>query len=182
VVPAFLADLPPAPLVPATPCPGCGAALRPGALLCVACGYSLQAGRKFQTTKKSAPRGDAPAGGALQSAVNHPMFLAGVSAAIYGALIPAAASAGPGSVIIPLFVVWDLMFSLALAILILVLAFRESFVAGLLTLCLPFYVLYFVYGVCEYSPVKWLFAVNIAVHILSFVVFRGPFLQDMGAP
>jgi hypothetical protein len=34
------------------PCPGCGAKLPPGAVLCVACGYDLQEGRQLETVRE----------------------------------------------------------------------------------------------------------------------------------
>ena len=43
---------------------------------------------------------------------------------------------------------------------VVVFAFMEGFLEGILTLIVPFYALYFVYWVCRNAYVKWLFAVS----------------------
>jgi hypothetical protein len=61
-----------------------------------------------------------------------------------------------------LYHVADTLFGLVVVVLVLVQAFRESLGTGLLTLCVPFYVLYFVFAVNSSGHLKALFAVSIA--------------------
>ncbi len=49
---------------PGHTCPSCGAAMSPGAILCVACGYNQQSGRQLQTRHEPE---DAAEGGALSA-------------------------------------------------------------------------------------------------------------------
>jgi hypothetical protein len=42
----------PLPPLPTLHCPGCGAELPPGAVLCVACGYDLKEGRQLETVRE----------------------------------------------------------------------------------------------------------------------------------
>lgn len=56
---------PPAPVASQSTCPGCGAALSPGAVLCVNCGFNLKTGKKLAAvvveTEEPADESDAAA-------------------------------------------------------------------------------------------------------------------------
>ena len=62
------------------------------------------------------------------------------------------------------------VFELSVAVLVLVFAFSESVGTGFLTLCVPCYVLYFVFGVCDNAWVRVLFGVSLLLRIISIIV------------
>lgn len=62
------------------------------------------------------------------------------------------------------------LFGLAVGIMVLVAAFQESVGQGFLTLCVPCYALYFVYGRCESDLIKLLFAISIITGLARLVV------------
>lgn len=57
------------------------------------------------------------------------------------------------------------LYSLVVHIIVVVAAFRESAGTGFLTLCIPFYALYFVYKVCENDTLKVLYTVAVLLNI-----------------
>jgi hypothetical protein len=68
------------------------------------------------------------------------------------------------------------LFAMGVQIAVLIAAFQESTGTGFLTLCVPFYVFYFVYGVSGSKTLKILLAgmilVLIANQLLAFALMR----------
>lgn len=65
------------------------------------------------------------------------------------------------------YVVVQAIFSLVVGIMVLVSAFKDSVGQGFMTMCIPCYALYFVYGRCESALVKGLFSVSILAQLAS---------------
>ena len=72
------------------------------------------------------------------------------------------------------FIALTLLYTLVVHLIVVVAAFREGIVTGFLTLCIPFYALYFVFKVCENDTLKILygFAVmtNICLRVLPYTL------------
>ncbi|MGD8452961.1 MAG: hypothetical protein PVJ57_14170 [Phycisphaerae bacterium] len=62
------------------------------------------------------------------------------------------------------------LFQLGLGLCVLVCAFRESVLTGILCLCLPFYVLYFIYVTCDDSRLKAMFSASLAMNVLAWAL------------
>lgn len=73
----------------AAPCPGCGAALPLGAVLCTACGYNLKTGRKLKGAKVGSAAGSAAVGAAAKAAKAAGNFVLGCVLSGVAALIGA---------------------------------------------------------------------------------------------
>ena len=117
------------------------------------------------SSRASAPRMPAPASRrSIESGI--PVWLWGIVGAlgllcIAGWLSPGMATA---------YAVVSGLFSLVVGILVLIAAFRESVGQGFLTLCIPFYALYFVYGRLEDALLKVLFTVALISRVLGLVI------------
>jgi hypothetical protein len=63
------------------------------------------------------------------------------------------------------------VYSLGIHITVIVIAFQESAGTGFLTLCLPFYSLYFVFKQCDNGILKLLYAIAVALNLtLKFLL------------
>ena len=76
-----------------------------------------------------------------------------------------------------LYLIPQSLFGLVIAVIVLVQAFRQSIGTGILTLCVPFYVLYFVFSVNQNAYIKALFGASMLAGAASFGV--GPSLADL---
>jgi len=103
----------------------------------------------------------------LPDFVKRPWFTFLVPAVILGLLFDHARSnANSASLfLVPLF-----FFSFTVWVIILVEAFRDGIVTGLLTLFLPFYILYYVLSVNESAHIKALFAVSLIANMAGFLL------------
>ena len=146
-------------------CPSCGAALPRGAVLCTQCGYNLAtgtrtvAGRPAALGKPSAP-GEPKW---YESPYPYLGFVLAVLAVLYylGKSNPTMMLA---------FVGFAFLYVLTAHIIVVVAAFRESVGTGFLTLCVPFYALYFVFKVSESGTFKVLYGSAIVINIaLRFI-------------
>jgi hypothetical protein len=66
------------------------------------------------------------------------------------------------------------VFALGVMILVLIAAFKDSIGQGFLTLCLPFYVFYFVFARCDSSFVKTLFLIAFLTRVAGVLVKLPP--------
>ncbi len=133
-----------------------------GAILCTQCGYNKATGRK--------PSVGAPgAAGKARAAARDEWYLKpypylGVLAVVLGVLYflgrenPLMMLAFIGVVAIYYFAVW---------IVVLVVAFKDNVGTGFLTLCIPFYAIYFVFKVQESDTLKVLYGVAV---LLGFLI------------
>ena len=148
-------------------CPHCGVPAQSGAVLCVHCGYNRETGKSIHTRvekpkkekgEKSERRFGGGGGGSDTGAVVAGAVSFVVLAAVFGfAFTSQEAAAG--------YLLLQGLFGLVVSITVLVFAFMEDVATGFLTLCVPFYILYFVYGKCESAYVKVLFSVHIIANI-----------------
>ncbi len=156
-----------------TVCSNCRASLERGAFLCMACGYNS---RIHQVVNLSAVRGlsrakmkRATQGG---TSMEMPEFLsapwiAGLAPMlVLGALF--AVAMGSSSVV-PLFAGVTMLFVCVVNLIVLVQAFRESVLTGLLTFFVPFYVIYFVYAVNDNAHLKWAYGAAFIALPMIFV-------------
>jgi predicted anti-sigma-YlaC factor YlaD len=142
-------------------CPSCGTALSRGAVLCTACGYNLAtgqrtvAGRPAALGKPAAPQYDAPW---YKTVYPYLGFVVVVLGVLYflGRGNPAMMLAFLGTAV---------LYSVTAHIIVVVAAFRESVGTGFLTLCIPFYALYFVFKVSDSDTLKLLYAVAVVINI-----------------
>lgn len=150
-------------------CPNCGGALAADALICTGCGYNLQTGKQLKSKKRKA-RGEPTAGmsGLTQFLVS-PMGI-GLGVLVFFGIFFAVALANEPAALA--YIGLASLFEFGVWITVLVFAFIEGIGQGLLTLCVPCYILYFVFGVCENQYVKVLFALAILSNV------AGLFLQS----
>ena len=169
----------PAPAVAAgVACPGCGTILAPDAMLCTQCGYHLGTGQRLQPPMVSTPR---PGPGAYAAAAaaarkkppaegwaKNPNVVAGIALAVF-VVLWILGRTDPKLAMVYLGV--QAIYSLVVWIMVLVAAFGESTGTGFMTLCIPCYILYFVYGQSESPLLKGLFSVSILAQVAG-IAFR----------
>lgn len=155
-------------------CANCGSAIASDAIICLNCGFNTQTGHKLDVSVQKPKRDFSGAANILGA--NGPMF-AGVGAlAIYAVMALAGNSMGDAATGAAVYSAWHLPFSLAVTVLVLVLAFRESIGTGFLTLCVPCYVLYFVYSVNDNPWSRFLYA----AHVIGTVLYIALFYEALG--
>lgn len=155
--------LPPAP-VPG--CPACGKAFAADAVICTECGLNLRTGERMPAPSGASAQRmtEAPSRKAMESGM--PTWLWGIVGGL--GLLLAAGWFSPGMA--TAYAVVSGLFSLVVGILVLIAAFKESVGQGFLTLCIPFYVLYFVYGRLEDRLLRALFTVALISRVLGLVI------------
>ena len=152
---------PPPPTVASSGCPSCGAVLPRGAVLCIRCGYNLATKTRMVAGRPAAPgKPSAPSGESKWYTSPYP-YLAFVLAVL--AVLYALGRGNPAMMLA--FVGFAILYALTVHIIVLVAAFRESVGTGFLTLCVPFYALYFVFKVNESDTLKVLYGTAIVIQI-----------------
>ena len=106
----------------------------------------------------------------LPEFIKQPWFAFVLPAAILGLLF---ASGYKNPDHIKLFLMAQFVFSVVVGLLILIEAFRDGLGTALLTLCLPFYVLYYVLSVNENAHIKALFAVSLLSNLAVLLLIPG---------
>jgi DNA-directed RNA polymerase subunit RPC12/RpoP len=147
-------------------CPNCQAELAADALICMACGYNTETG---QTLATSAPKKKKQRKAAGSSFRGTPLGNASAVMLVFTVLA-----------LVAFFAKLQLLFMVAavayvgfMNLWLLVAAFREGILHGLLTFFIGIYGLYFVYGVSDDSRFKALFSVNFYVIFLLFGLIFG---------
>jgi hypothetical protein len=150
----------------ASACPSCGGALPRGAVLCTQCGYNLATGKRT-VAGRPAPLGK-PSTPQWQTAwYKTPYPYLGAVVVVLGVLYFLGRE-NPGMMLA--FLGAALLYSLTVHIMVVVAAFRESVGTGFLTLCIPFYALYFVFKVSDNNTLKLLYSVAVVINItLKFI-------------
>ena len=148
-------------------CPSCGAALSRGAILCTNCGYNLKTGRRMQAGRP-VPLGRASATQWETPWYKTPWPYVGVVVLVLG-LFYFMGRENPAMMLAFLGVA--ALYSLTVHIIVIIAAFRESTGTGFLTLCIPFYALYFVFKVSANDTLKVLYSVAAIINLsLRFLV------------
>jgi hypothetical protein len=148
-------------------CPGCNQPLPNDAVICMQCGYNLQTGQRLAVEQVTAKKPGALSGSDATGLLTNPVAISLALLAGFGVF--AALSWGDPNLTVG-YIIANALFSLAVGILVLIAAFRESIGQGFLTLCVPCYALYFVYGVCDSKWIRALFGVSIATQVLGFML------------
>ncbi|HEX5220894.1 MAG TPA: hypothetical protein VFZ59_15095 [Verrucomicrobiae bacterium] len=154
----------------ASGCPSCGGALARGAVLCTNCGYNLSTGKRTVAGRPAALGKPKVASGESPWYLTAWPYL-GFMFVVLGILY----FLGRDNPAMMLgFIAVALLYTLVVHLIVVVAAFREGVVNGFLTLCIPFYALYFVFKVCENDTLKILygFAVitNLCLRVLSSTI------------
>jgi DNA-directed RNA polymerase subunit RPC12/RpoP len=140
-------------------CPACGAPLARGTVLCTKCGYNLVTKQRLGAGQvAAAKRGKAGVGEEKWYATAYPYI--GVVLVILAALY----FLGKENASMQMaFLGVAALYYVVVQIMVLVAAFRHSVGTGFLTLCVPFYGVYFVLKVSESPALKALYASAIGV-------------------
>lgn len=163
-------DLSPPP-VSMQSCAYCGQPMTGDAIICLSCGYNAQTGRQLAKVSTKPKRDWTGSAGGLTSAIASPVGAALAAFIFFGLFYLVAMTSEEVAVA---YVLVESLFSLAVGVLVLVFAFRESIATGFLTLCVPCYALYFVFAVCENQFVKWLFVLSILTSIAGLFLNLPP--------
>ncbi|MCK4342568.1 MAG: hypothetical protein KAY37_12690 [Phycisphaerae bacterium] len=152
-------------------CPRCGANMQLKAVLCKACGYNIKTG----TTVSAAPAPATPvkrkAGGIAMGGLTGKLASPGILGVLQ--LVACLGLFGltyVSEVFSPIYLFVVSIYSWGVVIWTLVSAFRESIGTGFLSLCIPFYVLYYVYGKSGNPYLQGSFGVSLLASVLSFLV------------
>ncbi len=154
------------------PCPGCGKLVPAGAVLCVRCGYNRQLGTRMGSPEiVAASSGNGlsfgPLGGAGEMLLQP--WLAGVLPGAGFLLLYMLASGSED--LRAVYLLAQGLFGLVVGIWVLIKAFGNSFLTGILCLCAPFYVLYFVFAGDNESPaLKWATVASILSGALGYAL------------
>jgi hypothetical protein len=135
-------------------CPNCGGAVAPRAIMCIKCGTNLKTGQKMA---RPGGRPLPPVRGPVPWHKNPDVYsgiILGIMVLLYGsAWLSPLGTLG--------YIGFWLLLTVAATIMVLVSAFRESVGTGFLTLCVPFYVFYFVYATCDSKLAKSMWSLAI---------------------
>lgn len=160
----------------ASDCPSCGSAVQAGSVMCMNCGHNLQSGQAVSTKvgKVKKVKGESGGGGqGMVKLIKNPLVVSVALFVILMMMILIVMATPENKELAVVFALVSYGIGLVINVCVLVVAFREGIGTGFLTLCLPFYILYFVYGVNESSWVKGLFTANLLAQILSFALITG---------
>jgi hypothetical protein len=157
-------------------CANCGGAMTPGAVICLNCGFNTQTGHKLDVSVSKPKRDD---GGATDFlGTNGPLFAGLGAVVIYAALAFVTNGISDPQSAVATYYAFHMPFATAAWIFVLVLAFKESVGTGFLTLCVPCYILYFVYGVTDSRWAKFLYSASLVGNVIWIVMFYDTFQSN----
>jgi hypothetical protein len=120
--------------VAASACPGCAAPVTPATVICMNCGFNLRTGQRVATKKSSDPYSTAW--------YKTPLPYLGALIVVLGLLYWLGQSNPP---MMLAFIGIAALYSFAIHLAVIVVAFKEDGAgAGFMTMCIPFYALYYV--------------------------------------
>lgn len=158
------------PSTAASGCPSCGGALPRGAVLCTSCGYNLKTGQRTVAGRPAAAGKPSPQRWETPWYKTAYPYIGGVIVLL--AVLYFFGRTNPP--IMLAFVGLALLYSVGVHIIVVVAAFKESAGTGFLTLCVPFYALYFVFKVAENDTLKLLYTsaviINLSLRFLGAAV------------
>jgi hypothetical protein len=158
---------PPAPAATGRTCPSCGNPVAPAAIMCIKCGTNLRTGQRMATPGRP---------GVVQKPVREVMWYTNpnvYAGAVLGILVAFYGFAWINPLGALAYVGFSILVSLAAAIIVLIAAFQDSVGTGFMTLCVPFYIFYFVYAKCDSPLAKALFSVGILGRVGVFLLPHG---------
>lgn len=140
-------------------CPNCNNSMPEGTQLCVRCGYNFETGKTHKTVAsvEKAPKGE------RSTSDGGGFFTPPVVATAYAVLM-----IGTGFLMAekPAFLLIGLIAVLVYLVMILatiVVSFMDSVLRGLAVMFVPFYMFYYLLGLCENQWVKWLTLTSMGV-------------------
>jgi predicted anti-sigma-YlaC factor YlaD len=158
-------------------CPSCRSMLARGSVICTSCGFNVQSNTRATTKVEKAPKrkaereGAKPVGTRISEVLTvllNPVGIGATVLAVFGVLFYLGQE---DEQMVLLYAGLASALSLVAGVWLLIAAFAESVVHGLLVLCLPFYAIYFVLGVADSDMLK-------SLVLTAFIVNTGNvFLQ-----
>lgn len=150
----------------ASGCPSCGGALPRGAVICTNCGYNLKTGQRSAASTRIATG---------KKRNQHREQTAYIIAAAVVLVLAVLYYFGRKNPTVRLaFFSLAILYSLAVHIIVVIVAFKEGTGTGFLTLCVPFYALYFVFTVADNETLRVLYAsafgINLSLRFLGAAV------------
>jgi hypothetical protein len=142
-------------------CPSCGNALPRGAVICTRCGYNL-ATKKRMVAGRVVPPGAPKQKGDAPWYKTAPPYILVVILLLAGLYILGRSS--PPMMLA--FVLVGALYCLVVHLIVVVAAFHDGAGQGFLTLCLPFYALYYVFKVNESSTLQMLYGSAVLMNII----------------
>lgn len=178
VMSLLLDDVAPAPAVDAPPiaaggCQSCGAAMAPGAVVCMQCGYNAQTGGALKTKLK---KDRSPSTSAVSSNLLSPTVVGLGALGVMGVLFVIGTQSEVGAMG---FFAVDFLFSVVVYIWAIVVGFRESIVHGIGALCCGLWAIYVVYALNDNMYLRWLFGVYLLA-ILGNVALQVQYADMLG--
>jgi hypothetical protein len=162
------------------PCPECGRAMSSNAVLCIGCGYNTSTGRRIPVrvikTKEKAPKAEGAGSSSLNVMENGPLIGGIVLVVWAGAAAAMFLSPEFGFVVLLL----AALLSLCVNISVLVCAFRDSIVWGLVVFFVPFVSLLWVYAINEDTRLKWAFTGNLLGIVAFYAMLIGGMISLKG--
>lgn len=151
-------------------CTSCGNPLADSDVICMNCGFNTQTGLAMPVKVKKTPRDGSSASDKATAMLHSPFIVSMAILAIFCTLLVGANAVGgeDATLLVRLLVS---VFGLAIGIFVLVVAFMEGVGQGFLTLCVPFYVLYFIFGVTENMWARWLFVASFTLGVIDIFMF-----------
>ena len=146
-------------------CPSCGNALPRGAVICTRCGYNL-ATKKRMVAGRVVPPGRPMQKGEAPWYKTAPPYILAVVLMLAGLYVGGRNS--PPMMLA--FVVIVALYCLAVHLIVVIAAFRDGAGQGFLTLCLPFYALYYVFKVNGDSTLQMLYGSAVIMNIILRVL------------
>jgi hypothetical protein len=146
-------------------CPSCGNALPRGAVICTRCGYNLATKKRMVAGRVVPPGAPRQKGDAPWYKTAPPYILAVVL--VMAGLYLAGRSSPP--MMLAFFAI-AVLYCLAVHLIVVIAAFRDGAGQGFMTLCLPFYALYYVFKVNGDSTLQMLYGSAVIMNIILRVL------------
>jgi hypothetical protein len=132
------------------PCQSCGVPMDAQAIICMACGYNVQTGQSVVVNQQESPEHS----GRVQ--LEKPVI---ISLAILGIFVILAGLAFVEPLFALIHLIGVVVLGVSVMVRCLIVAFTTSLLQGFLSLLVPFYYIWFIYGVSKNSLLKWGFGV-----------------------
>lgn len=148
-------------------CTACGAPMEPGAVFCTRCGVNTKTGQRIGTRVEKAPKEPKAKTRRGPSPLLDPMWSGLGALAVLGGV---AALGMSNTDALPFAAAILLLYTLVFGIWMLIDAFQNSVVSGLLYIFLPFYALYYGLAKCEHAFLKTHWAIGVVAGIVVRVM------------
>ena len=135
-------------------CPSCSNGMPEGTRLCVRCGYDFESGKTLKTVARveKAPKGEKGSSGSAATGLVTPP----VVSLVYGVVMIGAGFLMAERPAFLLIAIAAVIVYLVMLIVTIVVSFMEGMLRGLAVMFIPFYILYYLFALCENQWVKWL--------------------------